>query len=387
MNLLEDLYDKSENHEWLSENFESIFEEIATKLVNNATAQDSIKALNLVFPYAISRHDYERWQPLLMNALIHGQELRNNDIQIRIWEHIGQNYLKGGSYHRAYEAFLKAYERADEGKGNTERKLLARIGLLCTQAMRNNQSLRERIVHEILVLSHHVYDLNMLALVHRVLAVHHLYSLEIPQALEHGQYALAMFFRAGHDIDITQTAFILSEIYRLQKNIPMAKQLLHLGHVYLKGREHAHQMAHYAYQRGTLAHVERDHGNASYWLDIALSQFLEFGNYPAHKGAAHHTLGLTQVYLAEFDKARENLEEALHIWQELDNRYEYINALFAKGFLAQKEGKYRDAHHWYDEALKVCDQSEQSPRLQALRNQILKDKAEMAGDYSRTQEG
>ncbi|MBZ0294337.1 MAG: hypothetical protein K8L99_17375 [Anaerolineae bacterium] len=383
-NLLEDLYDHSENYEWLAQHIHIIFQEIADKIKYPPTAQDAIKALNLVFPYAISRSDHERWHRLLVDALQHAKMLHDNNMLIKIWEQIGEHYLKGSNYESAYQAFLNAYEHATKNNSSTEGKLLAKVGLLRAQTMRNKQDLREQAVEEIRQLMGYIYYTPILiGLAHHALATHHLHSLEIPKALGHAQYALALLYREGQDIDITVAALTLAEIYRVCGRLNLAKRSLSLGHIHLKNQFHDQQMAFYAYERGTVAHMEQEYETATYWLGMALDKFARLKCYRSHQGAAHHMLGLAQVYLSEFEQAGVNLEEALHIWRELDNQYEYINVLFAKGFLAQREGDKEKASTLYDKALEECELSEDSSRLQALRTKILKDKQEMVGDYSR----
>ena len=86
-----DLRNHRDDYEWLATHLDQIHNEISQKLDSNLHAIDAIEMLILVMPYAITRKDYLRWEPLLYEGLQHAMTLRDNEFLIQLWANLGES--------------------------------------------------------------------------------------------------------------------------------------------------------------------------------------------------------------------------------------------------------------------------------------------------------
>ena len=330
MDWLDDLKFYTENRQDISQNFEHFFELIAEGMKDPSKADQALEGLNLIFPYALARSDYHRWQSTLNQAVHHGEVLLDNQIKTQAAQHLGLYYLKLGRFNQASQAFISAYEQAAHTGQQHTMALLARLGLLRAEAVYNQYQFRSHIVGEITLLLPSITDPLICALAYHVLATHHLYNMDYVRALELEQYALVLYRRYGTSINVIEPSYTLVEICRNADLIPAALRFLSYGHAYVKGAASKHQIAFYAFERGAMLLDEGDktkNNAALYWLDVALKLFEEAGDFPGHIAAVQQTMGLAQIYDGAFEEAQMNLETALTHWEAMDNRYEQINAL------------------------------------------------------------
>src|SRR5882724_5926724 len=79
--------------------------------------RESYELLTQVFPYfALSLSHTEQWSPLLWDALLMAQDIKDNDLQIKVFCWMGEAYLKIGKHESARKVFSTALEHAEAGQ-------------------------------------------------------------------------------------------------------------------------------------------------------------------------------------------------------------------------------------------------------------------------------
>src|SRR5215813_8530389 len=134
-NWLKQVQTHADDGRWFSKHEDVLYPLIAGSLQKPPEFRDAAELLMAVFHhYAFVLYHVKRWSPLLLDALVHAQTLRDNEMQIRILTYLGENYLTSGKYAAAGNTFKIALERARDGQ-TKEMMLAAYIGLIRMQSV------------------------------------------------------------------------------------------------------------------------------------------------------------------------------------------------------------------------------------------------------------
>ncbi|MBZ0303981.1 MAG: hypothetical protein K8J31_29855, partial [Anaerolineae bacterium] len=305
-----------DDHTWLDARINCLHEHIETGIRSNTTAVESIQLLNTIMPYALTRTDYRRWEPLLLDALLHAMDLKDEESQIQIWAHLGSSYLQSGRVRTAAEAFRKSLARITQD-ATPETKLLARIGMLRAQAVTQASDIQQ-FIEETLTEARCVVNYHLRGRLHFAVGMIYTHMGQTQQALGHAQIALACWHQLHNSKEFERSALLLTEACRIAMCYQQAARYQELVH---PGTEDLYKQAVYHYQRGAIL-LEQDQLRAAgseFQRALANYQMLDF---PYLTGATYHALGLVQTKLNDFKGARDSLRYALTIWQEMENQFQ-----------------------------------------------------------------
>lgn len=359
-----DLEEHINDYDWLDEHIHVIYRQIQEGLCYDFSAQEAIRQLNLIMPYALTRHDYARWKDPLYDAMLHALELKDEEFQIQVWSHLGNYHLQKADYHTAANTFRKALEHPDI-EATPEIELLARIGMLRTKTIYQTEDVNQ-FIQDTLEAARSVKSYPLLGKLYYTLAIAYAHQAETRKALGYGQMALACWYQANNTAEKERVALALAEICRVAMCFDQAARYLALvpanaDNVYISAVQHYHQASVLLEKnqlQEALEHIER-----------ALRMFKTL-DFPYMAGAAYHTLALVQTKLDEFDMARDNLRRAIITWQRIDNAYEQVNGIYALGFLEERAGNNDEARSLYKRALELLQELPKTPLVDELRNEL-----------------
>lgn len=357
---LPDLTDHLNDYDWLDEHIDDFFQQITGGLEYPSSAQEAIGFLNLIMPYALTRHDYIRWLNTLYEALLHAMNLKDEEIQIQIWSHLGNCLFQKGDYKSATTTFEKALQRS-EIEATPETVLLASIGMLRTKTIYETYDIHTFIA-ETLDAAREVDNYHLLGQLHHTLAVAYGHQAETQKALGHGQIALACWYREANQTEKERTILILAEVCRVAMRYGQAARFLDLIE---PGTENAYMTGCMYYHRGSAMLETGQLDDARMELEQALELFRTL-DFPYMTGAAHHVLGLIQTKLNDHASAHKNLRHALITWQKLDNSFQQVSCIYAIGFLEEYSGRIEEARSLYERALELSVDLPASPALTDL---------------------
>lgn len=362
-----DLRRNANNFSWLAQHYEALYGRIKHGLLRPNLVVDVVEALNLIFPYVTTRDDYQRWEPLLFDALFESQTLKDDRFQMQVWLDLGRNYLLCAKHQKAIGAFENAL-----GRGSTvespELKLLVQINLFMTNAL-NHRGQYDQHAREILTLGKIVNDSALLAMMYYALAFGYMLHHEIEKALGHGQTAYAIWHMAGSSVYRFKAAMLLADVCRTGSYFEQARRFLDAAGVEALGQEHSHERALYAYHQGSV-HLEcQKPREAERWYETALARLLDL-DYPYLTSVTHQALAIAQIKLARYDEAVANLRAALGAWRRMDNFFEAVRIYQSLGFGAESRGQMRRALYWYLIALERGRAFPDSPAVVELRTDV-----------------
>ena len=369
-----DLRNHRDDYEWLANRLDKIHSEIQRKLDTNPEAIDAIEMLILVMPYAMTRKDYLRWEPLLYQSLQHAMTLRDNEFLMQLWANVGETRLQVGHYRTAGEAFGVALNRANRHAGTAD-ILLARIGLLKSTTIFKMEDIDE-FVADTLELTHSVSDLSLTARTHYTLAVAYTHRAETRKALGHAQTAYAVWHCLHNTFEKNRAALIAAEACRV---VLQFKQAVHYLQAVQGDFEQNYDEALYMYQRGALLLEMAHYDDARHWLEMALENCLKLDR-PYMAGAAHHALGLTLIELGCYNEAYRHLRRALVTWQKIENRYQQAELVYALGYWHYRQCELVQAQDLYGDALVLSQSIVASPLLTDLQKRIEEDLEQVANE-------
>ncbi len=360
-----DVQEHMDDYMWLDEHLDDMFEQIRAGLQNDPLPADTIQLLNTIMPYALTRTDYRRWDPLLYDAVLQVINLRDTENHILIWSHLGSSYLQNGRYRSASEAFDNALRRADYAQ-TPETRLLARIGMLRAQTIFQTSDI-DLFISQTLDETRDMVNYRLLGRLHFVLALAYTHQGRTPQALGHGQIALCYWDQLHNMDEVERCALLLAETCRVAQCYSQAERYLQLVE---PTTGDAYKLAIYHYQQGALLLEQNQLDDAKVRFQQAVTAYRHLNDFPYFTAASQHALGLVETKLQLYDSARRNLRRALILWQEMDNRFQQVNAVYALGFLEEKAGQFTKAQHLYQQALAVCATLPVSPMLDELRREL-----------------
>lgn len=356
---------------WVSEHIDRLYDVIARAISYRQIAVSGIELLNAIFSCIIARDDYRRWRQILVDALLHAQNLRDNEFQMQLWAELGQNNLQFGLRKEAYEAFTMTSERGEDYDA-PEMELLGKIGQVRTQAIYQKGHYKD-LVPEILALAKQIDKPFFHAMTHSALSLGYTLRHETLQALEHGQIAYIWWYKLNNYDQKADTAFLMAQACRLASRIEQSNRYIRLAEKQIQNPDHVRKLAVSDYTRGSVElEGHKNPAEAEKWFLSALERFSRL-DYPYLTAATHHALGVTQTKLGKFADARSNLKAALSTWSDLNNKFEQASVIYAIGFLRFRQQKTGSALRWYNRCLKMLEGIADSPSRQQLETRLHED--------------
>jgi len=317
------IQDHPDDSQWLSRQEDTLYPVIQSSLYKPPAFHDAVELLMRVFPhYALVLFHVKRWSPLLLQALVQAQDLRDNEIQIRILTHIGEAYQTLDKNEAAYEAFQIALARAGEGQFKAM-MLAAYIGLIRMQSVSMGDEYDPNLLTQALVLSHEIDDLALKAALHQSLSLANIHTRETVAAIEHGQIAYVYWHYLKNDLERAKTLYLLSAAYRFMWRLKQAEELLQKAAEGFENTSYNRQYTFLAYEAGALYLQRKEYEAATQWLMMALREASNI-DYTALIISSQHGLGIAQTGLGQFDEAEANLQHAINGWQTIKNYRNYI---------------------------------------------------------------
>jgi tetratricopeptide (TPR) repeat protein len=359
-----DLQDHQNDYDWLDEHIDPVYLQVRQGLMYAYSAQEAIEVLNLIMPYALTRHDYNRWVELLYDALLYCMDLKDEEIQIQVWAHLGNCLFQQGKPESASVTLEKAL-RGSPLDVTPAIMLRARIGMLRTKTIYAINDIREFIA-ETLKVARQIADYHLLGKLHYTLAVAYNHQGKTREAMGYAQMALAYWYRENNDSEKERAALALAEICRVATRYEQAARYLELVR---PGAEYSYTSGAYHYHQGSVLLQQNQFAEALEHLEEALEQF-ETLDFPYLTGAAYHSLALVQTKLRTFNIARENLRRAIIVWQQIDNIFEQANGVYALGFLEELAENFDEARSLYKQALELARPLPDTPLVTELRGEL-----------------
>jgi len=358
--------------QWVDDNIDHLNDVIQRAVSYQQIAVSGIELLNAIFPCVIERDDYRKWEEILDEAMLHAQNMKDNEFMMQLWVELGQNYLQYGRRKEAFEAFTMISERGEDYHV-PEMELLGKIGQIRTQAIYQKGHYKD-LIPEVLALAKTLDKPILHAMTHSALTLGYMLRRETVQALEHGQIAYTWWHKLNNFGQKADIAFLMAEACRLASRLEQADRFLKLAEKQNQSSpQYIRKLGVLAYHRGSVEIEQNNPAEAEKSYLVALEHFQQI-EYPYLIAATHHALGVTQSKLGKFSEARSNLTTGLKIWSKLESPYDEMSITYAIGFLAFQQGNPGSALRWYNKAQKMLEQIADSPSRQQIENSLAEDK-------------
>lgn len=359
-----------DDNRWLSENENGLYTALKDGLQRPPTFHDTVELLMMVFPhYALVRFHSKRWLPLLFEAIVQAQDLRDSEMQIHILTHMGESYITSGKNTAAQEAFSIALERAKDGQ-ISEMMLAAYIGLIRVQYVNIEGEADPNLFVKALSLEQEVDDLALKAALHEALSLAYIKAAQTTAlAIGHGQTAYVYWYRLENKLEMAKTAYLLSSAYRFAGQLESAKKWLERASTLFEKTDYSRQHTLLAYEQGSLYLQQKEYEVAEQWLNLALDEAIQIGSVD-YEASAYHALGIAQTGLGQFAAAEKSLERALEAWKTIGDRYELASAYHAVGYLQFRQKNFVSAREWFHKGLEVCKGIPQQSQREFMEKHI-----------------
>ncbi len=367
---LDELRGHFHDQKWLAAHADSLYSVLDSALNSPPQANDAIECLIAICPYMFTRSDFQRWSSLLFDALLNAQLLQDNELQMRVWAQMGEDYLLIGRHQEAQKAFRTALERAREGR-TKEMMLEAYIGIIKLQSLHLDNCFDFPFIQAALALARQLGDLAYQAKLHRALALAYAHRGETRASLGHGQTALACWHKLNDKFEMAQAAFTLAVACRAANRLEQGERFLKLAASLFTQTEYALSYCLIAYEEGVLYLHRGEHEIAQQWLMIALEEAVKL-DHRHYIAMCHHSLGITLIELKDYGDAEVNLRKALSGWEELKSLFYQANGYHALGYLEAQQGNLTKAHDWLNRGLALCPQIPDMP-LRQMTEQLIVD--------------
>jgi tetratricopeptide (TPR) repeat protein len=359
-----------EDNPWLSRNENNLHAALKDALHKPPTFHEAVELLMLVFPhYALVLFHSKRWMPLIQEAFSQAQDLRDNEMQIRILTLMGESHITGAKNSAARQAFKIALERAKDGQ-TQEMEMAAYIGLIRVQYINIDGDSDPELFVKALKLEKQIDDLGLKAALHEAISLAYIKAPRTTTlAIGHGQTAYVYWYRLENKLEMAKTAYILSAAYRFAGQLEPAKKWLERASALFEKTDYSRQHTMLAYEQGSLHLQQKDYEAAEQWLNIALEEAIQIGSVD-YEACAYHGLGIAQSGLGQFAAAEKNLERALKAWETVGDRYELASAYHAIGHLHHRQKNFVTAREWFNKGLEICKGIPQQSQREFMEKHI-----------------
>ncbi len=351
---LKRLDEHQDDDRWLSSSEDELYQIVEGGLLVEPEFHDAVEILIRVFPhFALVLYHLRRWSPLLFNALVEAQNLRDNAMQVRILTHLGSSYFTGGKNAAAQDAFQIALHRAQDEQFS-EMMLAAYIGLIRLQYVHVPEPLEADVVNKALALNKQVHELGLKASLHEALALVYSRSTDTSHlAIGHGETAYGYWSRLGNQLEMANTAYLIAASYRFAGELNSAQRWLHQAASLFEKTDYQRQYTLVAVEQGTLYWQRGENDSALQWLNMGLQEAMQIGAKD-YMASAYHSLGLTYINLQQYLQAEENLVQAIALWKEVGDYFEIASVHEALGYMEIQRGNHELARRWLEDGLLMC---------------------------------
>lgn len=353
---LRQLSDHDGDDRWLAAHEQELLEAVQQGIYMSHAFHDAVEILLQTFPYfALVLHHVETWSEPLFSALIQAQDLRDNELQIRIFTQLGESYLTKGKSSAAHDAFQIALGRAQEGQFQ-EMMLAAYIGLIRTLYRSSTPGDDPGLVTKALALNKHVHDLSLKAALHQSILLLYLRVTEMSaEAVGHGQMAYVYWHYLENELEMAKTAYLLAAAYRWAGQVTSAERWLQYTSAQFERTPYKRQYALLSCEEGTLHLHRKNYEAAEQWFNLTLGEATQIGAVD-YTAMAYQGLGVAQIGLKHYQEARTNLSQAIEYWRNLGDYFELASVHHAMGWLEAECKRLDIAHTWFAKALEICSQ-------------------------------
>lgn len=322
--------------------------------------RSSFELLTLVFPYfALTLSHSDLWSPLLMDALLMAQDIKDNELQVTLFRWWGETYLKTGQHQSASRAFNTGLERAEAGQID-DMMVAMYTGIFKLQWFDLDQDVTKPLIRQALDAAARVNDTGLRADLHDALASAYVRLRKTAVALGYGQTAFAYWYVMRNHSGLGRAAYTLAAVYTHMTQITEDKRFLDRAINYLEiARDelsHTDDVWQYpllAYEEAGIYYQLEDYEAAASWFEQSLNEALNI-NSPHYVVIAHHGLGLAQAKLRLFAAGRRNLLTALKRWDDFNNAYEKGSVLVGLADLELHAGNKEKARSYLYTGLDVA---------------------------------
>jgi tetratricopeptide (TPR) repeat protein len=365
---LDELREHFQDQKWLAAHADSLYATLDSALNSPPQANDAIECLMAICPYLFTRSDFQRWSPLLFDALLNAQLLQDNELQMRIWAQMGEGYYVAGQHREARNAFETALERARDGR-TQEMMLAAYIGIIKLQSLYLDPLFNSDFVKHTLELSKQVNDPVLQAHLDQAVSVAHRHRGDTVAALAYGQIAYVRWHKLKDTLQMARTAFMLADSFRIAQCDIQAKRFLDLSASLFAQTDYAPAYCLIAYEEGVLYLKRKELDAAQQWLTIALDEANKLDHL--HLAAmSRQSLAIAQIELENYVQAEKNLRQVLLLWEKLQDWFYQANAFQALGYLEMRRGNKTRAQEWLQEGLNICNRVPAMPFRQMIEQLI-----------------
>jgi tetratricopeptide repeat protein len=365
-----------ESLNWLSPYEDNLLNLLRQGLNREHQFRKSYELLTLVFPYfALSLSHTEEWSLLLRDALLMAQDIKDNDLQVKVFRWMGEAYLKVGKHEPARKVFSTALERAEAGQID-DMKVAVYIGLFKLQWFNLKENITQTLVQQALDTANRIQDRALQADLFDSLAFAYTRLAETEIALGYGQTAFAYWKSVKNHSGIGRTAYTNAAIYmqvsQLKDNkrfLTQAISFLEIARDELALTNDKWQYPLLAYEQAAIYFQLEAFEEAASWFQQSLSE-AEQTNSPHYVVIAQHGLGLAQSKLKQFSSARRLLLVALNHWNDLNNSYEKASVLAGLADLELRDNNQPRAKAYIDEGLGCIEEIQDEKLRQFLRDQF-----------------
>lgn len=320
----------------------------------------AFELLTRVFPYfALTLSHIEKWSPLLMDALLMAQDIKDNKLQVMLFRWLGESYLKVGQHQSASRAFTTGLNRAESGQID-DMIVAMYTGIFKLQWFDLEQDLTRPLIQQALDAAMRASDHGLRADLYDALASAYVRLQKTDIALGYGQTAFAYWHNVHNHSGIGRAAYTLAAIYTHTTQLTEDKRFLDHAIIYLdiardelSQTDDVWQYPLLAYEAAGIYYQREDYEAAASWFEQSLKEAVNT-NAPHYGVIAHHGLGLAQAKLKLFAAGRRNLLTALKSWDDFNNAYEKGSVLIGLADLEYHAGNKEKARSYLYSGLEVA---------------------------------
>lgn len=361
---------------WLSPYEDNLLTLLRQGLNREHQFRKSYELLTLVFPYfALSLSHTEEWSLLLRDALLMAQDIKDNDLQVKVFRWMGEAYLKVGKHESARNVFSTALERAEAGQID-DMKVAVYTGLFKLQWFNLKEKLTQSLVNRALAVAAQLETQGLRADLFDALAFAYLHYSDTDIALGYGQMAFAYWYAVKNHSGIGRTAYTLAAIYTRAGQLMDDKRVLNQAISFLNIARDALAFTDDKWQHPLLAYEQasiyfqlEQFEEAVSWYQQSLSE-AEQTNSPHYVVVAQHGLGLALAKLNQFPPARRYLLLAFDHWDAFNNSFERASVLAGLADLELRANDKLRAKAYLESGMKYLEDIEDTKMRTLMKDQF-----------------
>lgn len=370
------IHNAGEPLNWIAQYESNLLSVLQQGLNHERYFRKSFELLSLVFPYfALTLSHNEIWSPLLRDALLMAQDIKDNELQVNVFRWMGEAYLKTGQHESARSAFSTALERAEVGCID-DMIVLGYTGLFKLFWFDLDQIINKKLVDVALATAKQVQDKALQAGLYDALASAYVRLGDTDIALGYGQTAFVYWWSLRDHSGIGRAAYTLSAIYmhiaQLKDNkhfLSYSMSFLDIARDELARTDDVWQYPLLAYEQASIYFQLEEFEEAASWYQQSLSE-AERMDSPHYTLIAQHGLGLSQSKLAQFHSARSYLKLALSRWEILKNSYEQASVLAGLADLEMRANDKASAKEYINTGLQRTEDVQDAKMRHYLQDQF-----------------